>query len=188
MKKLNGFTLIELMAVVAIIGVLLGMVMSAAAGSMKLSRRNKAEAICKTVQQGIDTYREQKDEWPGGFQSTSSGTSNNDGVNGQSNADRVHLTAAQVRNVVKDVVEETCLRGNPMMDVSGLFVSNDPGESGGEGYGLDFMEAVHGTEEFPQKMSISEMYFGYPEENNGYFRRLKIVYSRPTDSMEVSKQ
>lgn len=187
MKK-RGFTLIELMAVVAIIGILLGIVMTAAANSIKLSRKNKALAICKCVQQGIDTYREQKDEWPGGFQSTSGGSSNQDGVNNRNNPDRVHLEASQVRSMVRDVVEETCIRGNPMMDVSGLFVSTDPGESNGRGYGLDFQAAVHGTEQSPEKMKIAQMYFGYPEASQGYFRRLKIVYSRPTDSMEVSTQ
>lgn len=186
--KRRGFTLIELMAVVAIIGILLGIVMTAAANSIKLSRKNKAAAVCKVVLQGIETYREQKDEWPGGFQSTSGGKTNQDGAYGRNNPDRVHLDSSQIRSMIKDVVEETCLRGNPMMDVSGLFVSRDPGEADGRGYGLDFQAAVHGTAESPEKMSISEMYYGYPEENHGYFRRLKIVYSRPTDSMEVTKQ
>ncbi len=187
MKK-PGFTIIELMAVVAILGILIGMVMSATTGAIKLARKNKAEASVKCVQQGIETYRAQKDEWPGGYNTESSGSSNTDGVNNTTNADRVHLDASEVRAMVKDVVEETCQKGNPMMDVSGLYVSRGAGESGGEDYGLDFMEAVHGTEESQVKMSISEMYFGYPEESNGYFRRFKIVYSRPTDSIEVSKQ
>ena len=186
--KRRGFTLIELMAVVAIIGILLGIVMTAAANSIKLARKNKAAAVCKCVLQGIETYREQKDEWPGGFTSTTGGKTNQDGAYGRNNPDRVHLQSDQIRKMVKDVVEETCLRGNPMMDVSGLFVSRSPGEPDGRDYGLDFVAAVHGTPESPEKMSISEMYFGYPEENNGYFRRLKIVYSRPTDSMEVTKQ
>ena len=37
-------------------------------------------------------------------------------------------------------------------------------------------------------MKIAEMYFGYPEENNGYFRHLKIVYAKPAQSMEVTQQ
>lgn len=186
--KRRGFTLIELMAVVAIIGILLGIVMTAAANSIKLSRRNKAATVCKVILQGIETYREQKDEWPGGFESTSGGKTNQDGVNGRNNPDRLHLDSSQIRSMIREVVEETCLRRNPMMDVSGLFVSRSAGEAGERDYGLDFQAAVHGTEESPEKMSISEMYFGYPEESNGYFRRVKIVYSRPTDSMEVTQQ
>ena len=48
MKK-KGFTLIELMAVVAIIGVLLGLIMSAAANSIKVARKQKTATICKVV-------------------------------------------------------------------------------------------------------------------------------------------
>lgn len=185
--KRKGFTLIELMAVVAIIGVLLGMVMSVAANSIKISRKQKTEAICKIVTQGILTYREQKDEWPGSFTGTGS-KSNTDGVNNRNNPDRLHLEPDQVRAMIKDIVEETVMKGNPLLDVSGLFVSRDPGDENGRSYGLDFRDAVHGTKESPVKMKIAEMYYGYPEENYGYFRHLNMVYSRPTDSMEVTKQ
>ena len=186
MKK-KGFTLIELMPVVAIIGVLLGLIMSAAANSIKVARKQKTATICKVVTQGILTYREQKDQWPGSFNPNSS-KSNNDGVNNRNNPDRLHLESSEIRSMIKDVVEETVLKGNPMMDVSGLFVSRFPGEANGRDYGLDFRDAVHGTKESPQKMKIAEMYFGYPEENNGYFRHLKIVYAKPAQSMEVTQQ
>ena len=83
---------------------------------------------------------------------------------------------------------ETIRNNNPLMDISGLFVSRDQGEPGGRGHGLDFMDAVRGTKRSKKKMQVGEMYFGYPETDHGYFRRFKIVYSVPTDSMEVSTQ
>ena len=95
MKK-KGFTLIELMAVVAIIGVLLGLIMSAAANSIKVARKQKTATICKVVTQGILTYREQKDQWPGSFNPNSS-KSNNDGVNNRNNPDRLHLESSEIR-------------------------------------------------------------------------------------------
>ena len=185
MKK-KGFTLIELMAVVAIIGVLLGLIMSAAANSIKVARRQKTATICKVVTQGILTYREQKDQWPGSFNPNSS-KSNNDGVNNRNNPDRLHLESSEIRSMIKDVVEETVLKGNPMMDVSGLFVSRFPGEANGRDYGLDFRDAVHGTKESPQKMKIAEMYFGYPDANTGSFLRFKVVYSISADRLTVGK-
>ena len=50
------------------------------------------------------------------------------------------------------------------------------------------MEAIHGTRKSSRKMSTSEMYFGYPEADHGWFRRFKIVYSLPTDEIKVTQQ
>jgi hypothetical protein len=91
-------------------------------------------------------------------------------------------------DIIKAVVREAVDNGNPMMDISALYVSESPGEKHDRGYGMDFMDAVRGTERHPQKMSVDQMYFGYPETSNGYFRRFKIIYSVPTDSMEVTRQ
>jgi len=189
MKK--AFTLIELLAVVAIIGILLGIITTAAANSLKLARRQKAEALCVCVKQGIETFHAQKDKWPGSIGNRiEAGTvlsrTNQEGVNNSSNADKYVLDAAEVRDMIREVVLETVRNNNPMMDISGLYVSRDPGESNGHGYGLDFMEAVRGTKKSKKKMTVSEMHFGYPETSHGWFRRFRIVYSVPTDSMEVS--
>ncbi len=182
MKK--GFTIIELMAVIAIIAVLMAIVMTATANSIKLSRSQKASAIVHCVQQGIETYRAQKDEWPGPL-----GSSAEDGINSNDfgNKDLYELTAMQVRQTIRAIVDET-VKGNPLIDISGLFVSRSPGENNQNDYGMDFWEAVRGSKRSPRKMSVSEMYFGYPETSTGHFRRLRIVYSIPTDSMEVKTQ
>ena len=189
MKK--AFTLIELMAVVAIIGILLGIITSAAANSLKLARKQKASALCVCAKQGIETYHAQKEKWPGGIgDRIAAGAvlsrSNNEGVNNSSNADLYILDGSEVRDMIKEVVLETVRNNNPMMDISGLFVSRDSGESGSRGFGLNFMDAVRGTKQSKKKMSVGEMYFGYPESSHGWFRRFRIVYSVPTDSMEVS--
>ena len=189
MKK--AFTLIELMAVVAIIGILLGIITSAAANSLKLARKQKASALCVCAKQGIETYHAQKEKWPGGIGDRIAAgdvlsRSNNEGVNNSSNADLYILDGSEVRDMIKEVVLETVRNNNPMMDISGLFVSRDSGESGSRGFGLNFMDAVRGTKQSKKKMSVGEMYFGYPESSHGWFRRFRIVYSVPTDSMEVS--
>lgn len=192
-KMKKAFTLIEMMVVLAIIGILLGLVVTAVSGSMKSSRRHKANALCKVVQQGLETYRAQKDKWPGGIgDRIDSGTvlsrTNNEGESYNSDDDKYVLNSSEIRDMIKTVVMESVNNNNPLMDIAGLFVSRFAGESGTKAYGQDFWEAVRGTKENPKKMSVSEMYFGYPEESHGYFRRFKIVYSVPTDSMEVMKQ
>lgn len=181
------------MAVVAIIGILLGIVTAAASNSIKLARKQKAKAICACALQGIETYRAQKDKWPGPLSAVDdSGAvfqrSNNLGYNNSTANDRYVLDASEVRETVMDVVKETVRNGNPLMDISGLYVSRDSGEANTHGYGMDFRDAVRGTKKSPRKMSLGEMHFGYPEQSHGWFRRFKMVYSVPTDSLEVTEQ
>lgn len=189
--KRRGFTIVELMVVVGVIATLLSFAVSTAMDSIKSSRRQRAAALCAVVQSGLATYYAQKDEWPGSLggkvKSGSFSSSNNEGVNGQTDPDKYVLTAAEVREVVKALVDEA-KRGNPMLDVSGLFVSRDAGEKNGRGLGMDFMSAIHGTRQSRKKMTSSEMYFGYPEYSHGYFRRFKMVYSIPGDSIVVTVQ
>ena len=193
MKK--GFTIVELLMVVAIIAILMGIVTTAAASSIKASRRQKANALCTIVQTALATYREQKGRWPIDMPVS---RANREGANGNSNSDIVVLNGTEVRACVKALVEET-KKHNPMMDISGLFVSRQDGElpGGGSGqnndkikpaYGLDFMAAIHGTRKSSKKMTTSEMYFGYPDPATGYFLRFKMTYSIPTDQLMVSQQ
>ena len=67
MKK--AFTIVELLVVIAVIGVLLGIVTVAASDSVKASRANQASALCSIVQTALATYYAQKGEWPGKLQS-----------------------------------------------------------------------------------------------------------------------
>ena len=193
----RGFTIVELMMVIAIIAVLMGIVTTAASESIKASRDRKADVLCTLVQTGLATYYEQKGEWP---VSISASGNQEEGQGNSRNPDSIVLTAAQVRQCVKALVDET-KKNNPMMDISGLFVSRQDGElSGGTdprnaanaqvkaAYGLDFMQAIRGTKRTKKRMKVSEMYFGYPDPETGHFLRFKMVYSIPTDTITVSKQ
>lgn len=201
MKK--AFTIVELLVVIGIIAILMGIVTTAASSSIRNSRRQRANALCALVQAGLATYREQKGEWPPGI--NLSPKTNDAGGNGQNVPDIVELSGADVRTCVRALVHEA-KQNNPMMDISGLFVSKEPGElpgasgdgSGGMGangnvkikpsYGLDFMSAIKGTKRTKTRMPVSKMYFGYPDPETGYFLRFKMVYSIPTDSMTVGLQ
>ena len=206
MKK--GFTIVELLMVLGIIIVLMGIVTTAASESIRSSRSQKADAVCKLVQAGMAAYYAQYDEWPGSIGSKiASGTlgtrSNNEGPNGNTDPDKFVLTGPEVRECVKALVDET-KDGNPVMDISGLFVSRSNGELKGgnmtsdsnkgssgatsSGYGMDFMLAIRGTKQSQKRMKTSEMYFGYPDPETGRFLRFKMVYSIPTDQFSVMKQ
>ena len=73
MKK--GFTIVELMMVIGIIGILLGVVTTAAASSIKQARARKASACCQMVEQAFATYYAQKGRWPGSIGSQIAGGS-----------------------------------------------------------------------------------------------------------------
>ena len=78
---------------------------------------------------------------------------------------------------MKKILDE-CKNGNPMFDVSGLFVSRDGR------YGLDFFSAIRGTRKTSRKMKVSEMQFGYPNDN-GHFSPLKMKYVAASDQLLV---
>ena len=187
MKK--AFTIVELMVVIAVIGILMGMVMVAASSSVKASRSKRATALCQLVQTALATYHAQQGRWPDPLQGTiDSGSfdSNTEGTDGESDDQKYVLKPGEVRALVKALVDET-KKGNPLMDISGLYVSRDPGEWKSKGRGMDFMSAIRGTKWSRIKMKTSEMYFGYPDDD-GHFRRFKMIYAIPTDHVTVEVQ
>lgn len=192
MRKRRGFTIIELLMVVSVISILVTIVFSSVRGSIAEARARRAEALCQTVQSGLVAYRSQYDEWPGRLGGYIAGDSipnrpNREGDDATHDPDKLVLDGSEVRELVKALVDEA-KKGNPLMDISGLYVSRNPGEAGGKAYGYDFMEAVRGTSRSRRRMSTSEMYFGYPEPSTGRFRRFKMVYSVSGDDLAVMQQ
>jgi len=188
----KGFTIVELLMVIGILGILMGIVTTAAASSIKQARARKAKAVCVVVEQGLATYYAQMGQWPGSVgakiaNGSISSQSNSEGLNGSTDSNQYVLSGSEIKEMIAALVQET-KNGNPMFDISGLFVSRDEGEANSRAMGMDFMEAIHGTKRSPKRMTLAEMNFGYPETDHGYFRRFKVVYSIPTDEMKVSQQ
>ena len=201
MKK--GFTIVELLMVLGIIAVLMGIVTTAASESIRGGRARKADALCNVVQAAFAAYYAQYDEWPGAIgQQISRGSigtrTNVEGYNYNSDPEKFVLTMNENDDCIREMVMKT-KEGNPMMDVSGLFVSKDQGKFGEKCYGLDFMQAatIKGMSEAKSKLRgvtggkrlrVSDMHFGYPDSDTGHFRHFKIIYSIPTDSFSVKTQ
>lgn len=192
MKK-RGFTIVELMMVIGIIGVLMGVVTTAASSSVRQARIRRASTLCSLVQSGLATYYAQHDKWP--VEPSTMGEN--------SDSDTHELSATEVRQSVLELVKEA-KKGNPPMDISGLFVSRSDKEpepiscqcTGSShskyvpakgAYGLDFMSAIRGTRKSSKKMTTGEMNFGYPHPDNGMFMRFRMVYSIPADSITVEQ-
>ena len=177
----GGFTLLELMLVITILGILVTVITSSIGGAVKAARSKKAAILCKIVQEGLAAYYAQNDRWPGSVGEAIENGTFHPGDN------YVTLSASQTREMIKVLVDEA-KKGNPLMDITGLFVSRDTGDGNCTKWGLDFMDAVRGTRKSSKKMKTSEMHFGYPESSHGYFRHFKIVYNVPSDHMEVMTQ
>lgn len=190
MKK--GFTIVELLMVITVISILMTLVFASVKGSMSEARARHADALCRAVQSGLAAYHAQYDEWPEPLGSWVKNDSipdrpNRESEDGQHDPSKLVLEAAEVRQMVKALVDEA-KKGNPLMDISGLYVSRDAGEGGGKGYGLSFTDAVRGTSKSRRKMNTGEMHFGYPDAGTGKFRRFKMVYSIPADGVTVRTQ
>lgn len=187
--KRRGFTLVELMMVIGVIAILSTIVVSSVSSSMKSARERRTSALCQAVQTGLATYYAQRDEWPeplaGRVRNGNFSSSNNEGVNNQSDADLYVLQPTEVRQMVLALIDEA-KKGNPLMDISALYVSRDEGKNKSKGRGLDFFTAVRGTKKSPKRMTTPEMFFGYPDKETGFFRHFKMVYSIPSDTLTVT--
>ena len=65
MKK-GGFTLLELLVVIVVIGILATLVAGGATYAVRVSREKRRTISCKTLQTAIYRYRSEYNEWPGG--------------------------------------------------------------------------------------------------------------------------
>lgn len=182
----KGFTIVELLMVIGIISVLMGLVVTASSASIKSSRKHKTDALCTLVQAGLAAYYAQEGRWPTDICNNPSPRTNKEGSDRKNDPDKIVLKGSEVRECVLALVKKA-KDNRPLMDISGLFVSEFEGRYGQNCYGLDFMQAIRGTKKSPKKLSSSSMHFGYPDESTGRFRHFKMVYSIPGDSLSVMK-
>ena len=184
----RGFTIVELMMVIGIMAVLATIVTTASTGAIREARGHKADAIVSMLQVGLNTYYAQKGEWPGDFgNKVNRGlTGNYRMASGDLDPDRYQLSSGETDNLISELVRESVQGGNPLLDVTGLFVCRS-GSVNEKTTGMDFMDAVRGTKRSKKKMKVSEMCFGYPDKETGRFKRLTVVYSIPSDSITVSR-
>ena len=193
-----GFTIVELLVVISIIGILLGIVTTAATGSIKNGRSRRAEAMASALQQAIATYYAQEGRWPDVIESRSGS---------MGNKTKYTFTATEADQILRDIVRKSVGAGasRPLIDTSALFVANASrvrgdgcfdvhGDRNCTAYcgdqhcinGVDFSLAANKNSKV--YVPLGNMAFGWQGRTNGKFCRFWITYNSQTDSVSVSRK
>ncbi|MCQ2390003.1 MAG: type II secretion system GspH family protein [Kiritimatiellae bacterium] len=182
MKK-QGFTIVEMLMVIAILGILVTLVTVSSSAVIRKSRVRRTDAMKMVLRAGFATYYTQKGEWPGQIKNYC----DNGATSSYSKKHNVvYLTDSEADTAIQKLVTESA-NGNPMLDVSGLFVAQSGSAGNKNASGMDFRAAkMNGGKR--SRISTNQMAFGYPESEKGRFRRFVVKYNFLTDSVDVLTQ
>ena len=196
----RGFTIVELLVVIAVIGILGGIVTSATVGAIKNARGSRRDAMRVALEQAISTYYAQEGKWPDAIERKV----------GSMDTDTYTFNASECDEIFRQVVGKgfgKSGRKSVLVDAMALFVarSSQLGNNG-EGCfdnhsnrkntktfcgnkkcigGVDFSTAV--AKSGKNHIRFNEMAFGYQGKENGKFCRFWVKYNGKTDSVTVSK-
>lgn len=181
MKK-KGFTIIELMMVIAILAVLLGIVTTAVTASMRKARERRTQSMKLTLQNGIAAYKvSKKHEWPGKLEEWAKDPPGKGTLGYLSNGDY-------------DIVMQKLLEASSgkteasrVLDPVGLLVMR-AGDPDGRSGGRDYREAIKKNGKYGKQMSSKEMTVVYSSADGGRAYRYVIEYNTESDSVTVMTQ
>lgn len=182
-----GFTIVEMLMVIAILGALVGIVTTASSVAVKSARERRIMALKGGVKNGIMAFRNQTGYYP----PTSGGRLQRwslDGMDSDKKAD--YLSDADYDTLMRGLVKD-CMKksgGRPVMDPMGLIVTTSAGASRRASHGREFREAVKKGKRHGAVIPVSSMCFGYADAESGAFRRFVVRYNAETDDVRVMTQ
>ena len=176
----RGFTIIELLMVIAILAVLLGIVTTAATASIRQSRERKTQAMKQTLQNGIAAYRVRKGKWPGKLEDWAE--QQHDGTVG-------YLSNSDYDRVMQDLLKLSAGKSAKarVMDPVGLSVIPVSGTDGKVDC-MDFRSVTTKNNKHAKRMEYNEMTVVYPRTDNGRAYRFVIEYNTESDEAAVMTQ
>jgi prepilin-type N-terminal cleavage/methylation domain-containing protein len=188
-KLKQGFTIVEMLVVIAVIAILAGIVTTVASNSVKNARDRRKDAMRSVLQSGLNVYYARNNTWPKALENVTDKTPPND-------ESIVTISGENADSVFQELIKESFLeKGAPYLDPNGLFVASTTGANSLRSkdgryvkgvYGQDFSQAIKKTGKGVRHLEINQMAFGYPDKRSGFFVRYKIKYNILTDSASVS--
>ena len=181
MKK--GFTIVELLMVIAILAVLLGIITTAATASIRQSRERRAQAMKQTLQNGIAAYKVRNDKWPKTLEEWAD--KEHEGTLGYLST----TPRGGYDTVVQEILRVSMGKNarNRVMDPVGLSVIPD-GEHDGKIGCMDFRSVRTKNNKHAKQMDYNEMTVVYPRTDNGRAYRYVIEYNAESDEVTVMTQ
>lgn len=191
-RKKQGFTIVEMLMVIAVLAVLIGIVATAATSVIHKARMRKNEALRSALQTGIATYYQQEGHWPPRGGKLQHWADNGMDTSGQTVAS---LGDGDYDALMSEIVTR-CLStsDSPVMDVSGFTATKRSAAGKTQNglpvcYGEDVRSWVAKVKASNARASVpkdpGEMAFGYSNSSKGYFRRFVIRYNTESDSVTV---
>ena len=202
----RGFTIVEMLMVIAVLAVLTGIVVTASTSVIRKSRIRRNEALRAALQTGIATYYQQRGYWPpsksGVLQKWS-----DDGIDSSRKTDRSDKDVYRTGNIdrldddtydkVMVAIMKSCLnaKGNKIMDLSSFTMirqesaKHKDNDDNPTGFGKDVRSwSARGKSggDSAETVKIEEMTLGYATSNGkGRFRRFRIYYNADSDNVVV---
>ena len=196
----RGFTIVEMLTVIAVLAVLMTIVTTAASAAIRKGRERRATAMAYALQSGIATYHAQKDEWPGKIKDWADAGR----VSGCLDSKQDGTTVGSLKNADYDEVMQKLMdestSGRPVMDFGSMMAGPKNAENGKQN-GIEYKNWIQlkkgGAKRMPAGMTArNALTFGYALVNDqkvdnvecraGRFSRFVITYNAETDFVTVS--
>lgn len=200
MNSKRGFTIVEMLTVIAVLAVLMTIVTTAASAAIRKGRERRATAMAYALQSGIATYHAQEDEWPGKIKDWADAGRISGSLDSKQDGTPVGSLKDADYDVVMQKLLDSAKSGRPVMDFGALMAGPKSAENGAQN-GVEYKNWIQmkkgGAKRMPAGMTArSALTFGYAlvndklvdgkERRAGKFCRFLITYNAETDFVTVS--